>query len=307
MLGCCCKKCSDILADTYENITKVRPIDPAGEGVAPYARGWYRFSASGCELLSSVAAPNGCGHTGEAVCYTHGYDRVALSFLGKITGVDACAGAEGELVSSIIDNCFRKTGAKTTFHRASPHCGMGFKNVASEAFWPGRFGFVDSGGECCNTGGQDQSKYTAIEDTETVTYDRLLWITSGSVFGPSVENYSNNSRAQTCSVDDSGNLTRTGFMASSSGTLGFSGGVVDESASSRYEDNCTGVPTVKPPWHEIPSYLKGLCGIITFRYLENGGDPVDDWVEISGTAAELTNLKIQAVPAASSDPGGDPA
>ena len=64
---------------------------------------------------------------------------------------------------------------------------------------------------------------------------------------------------------------------------------------------------MKPPWHEIPSYLKGLCGIITFRYLENGGDPVDDWVEISGTAAELTDLKIQAVPAASSDPGGDPA
>ena len=206
---CCCNNChvAPPDADQFENITKVEDYaaspDPAG--IAPYARPWNEISGGAC-ILASVE-PSTCGAAGDKVCYNVGFDRVPLTTFDGLSGVKGCNAGPGEIVSQIIDNCYRKTGSKVSF--ADPCKRVGWKGVQAYALWPGRFGFINSA--CCTTGGLEAFKYQSIRVRFTSDYSSSL-VSHGAPEDPVLIESSTRNIVldQTASVSGFGNVSRSG-------------------------------------------------------------------------------------------------
>lgn len=206
-LPCCCAGCaaSPGPVKRFVNATKVSAY-PGGAGtIDVYPRVYY--TACACSPASSS-----CGGTAEPVCYTHGYDLTIPENEWTVPGVFAPDAAGGELVSQVVDNYFKHDG--TTMLTFPTHCTYGWKAVLAKSIWQGRFGFIDSGGSCCPTGGTEQIKYrTATESAICVVADS--WVRkdcAGVTTQTGQRNYSSNC-SQTSSVDDYGNITRAGAVS----------------------------------------------------------------------------------------------
>ena len=297
-LGCCCN-CRVTLpeVDVWENATKVAawPGNADQTPIAPYARAWGVLQDGSCMLAGDE--PNAtCGKNDgtQGVCYDMSFDGTGLSSnpLALPGGVQPCSGGAGDMVSQVIQNCFRKTGAKTNFSHA---CVGGWKGVAAFREWPGRYGFVR--GPVCDcatdTDLKQQWKYSTIAHRESASYTlaRHNIVLEGGV-PTEVDTTLSYSHAfmQTATVDSFGNVTRTGFINSSRSDTG------DPSYDGT--DNCAGVfasgvlpdasfPGYKPGVPAGPSGGGASCGVIT-------------WEGSSGTAEELTALALMT-PAANYD------
>jgi hypothetical protein len=284
--GCCCGNCESYLVDEFKNVTKVRPY-ATGEtaGIAPYARGWYQISDTGCQLLSMY--PPDCGDPNQPVCYTHGFDNVGLTKAENVTGIDSCTGDGGEMVSQVINNCFQKTGNKIDLTQTGPRCGMGWKGVQAIAVWPGRFGMVNSGGACCNTGGQEQSKFKSISHKETCTNDMV----TDHVYGDDQIFTYLHDFDQTATVDDYGNISRVGRVRTYIYNEATSGGIT---TVIRDDEGCDGSDAVGGKYEEIggplmppgPAQISAACGIISWDDYDGTN------TDISGTAEELNALEL---------------
>jgi len=299
ILGCCCGGCAPapVPVPEFENVTRVTG------GVAPYARPWYY-----CNLGSCV--PEDCDVPG-AACHSQGYDLTVPLNRWNVPGILDCEADGAAMVSKIADNCYRSTGAEVSF---PSHCSYGWKGVQSKAVWPGMFGFVNSGGPCCPTGGQQQSKYTSIKIKE-IAYFYHTSTTSDrcdGLPGVQVENYYRSECEQTAIVDSYGNVRRTGSGGISITIWNKQGGVKDPG---NIEGSCylpdavgfistggtLGVPVSAGV---IPAAVAGFtaeCGTIYWR--RNPATFISDY---TGTAAELNVMGLFA-PLADTTQGTDPA
>lgn len=272
--NCCCD-CLPLTADGFVNVTTVNG------GSAPYARP--AFDSLNCD-------PVDCGDSwsidGKA-CYTRGFDNVPLALQQNVTGIDACSGESGAMVSAVIDNCFAATGSKVSFPRTGPRCGMGWKGVQAYAQWPGRYGFVDT--PCCITDGvtgvrtpTKQFKYTGITFTQTndVTTTFTDWVGPGDL----VHSY-HQSLEQTAVVDDYGNVNRSGHMNSTDVRYGLE----------NITDNCRGATVPRTdateellfPFISGPTVFDSVCSAMTWK--DMGG------TDRNGTLAELNALELYKV------------
>ena len=219
-IGCCCR-CKKRLppVDIWENITKVAayPSAPDPTPISPYSRPWYEWSSPSCVLASDPVAT--CGGSNQEVCFNQGFDG---STVGDGSGTDAarvvpdgieeCNPAEGETVDGAANNCYRKPGTQADL---SHDCLPGWKGVTAVAWWPGRYGFSggDTNGQaCCNSGGQEQSKYSSFRHHVLIETTQDYWDYQ-AYLGFDDYHYTENSSEdwdQTATVDAYGNISRTG-------------------------------------------------------------------------------------------------
>ena len=207
MISPCCCGCAPSPGPVkrFVNATKVSNYPGSAGTIDPYARVYY----TACSCSPDISECNG---TGQPVCYTHGYDLTIPTNEWTVPGVFPPDATGGELVSQVIDNYFKHDG--TTMLTYPSHCTYGWKAVLAKSIWQGRAGFIDSGVSCCNTGGQEQIKYRTISESAVCTVNDS-WIRkncSGSTTGTFQRNYSSNCN-QTSSVDDYGNITRSGSVS----------------------------------------------------------------------------------------------
>lgn len=209
--GCCCQSCRVSLppVDQWENITTVHayPGNADETPIAPYARGWYVYQSGSCILERDE--PNAtCGRNDgtQGVCYDMNFDGTSGSsnWLAAPEGITECTAGVDETVSVMDLNCYRKTGEQIDFSHA---CTPGWKGVCAEAVWPGRFGFIDGGDECCPDE-TPQSRFTSISMSVVMTNEEKRMDHGTSNLR---EHYTHASDwSQVASVDAHGNVTRTG-------------------------------------------------------------------------------------------------
>jgi hypothetical protein len=230
------------------------------------------------------------------VCYDYGYDGVAIG-IGTITGVFAESG--GAMVSEIADNFYKSDG--TTMMEFPSHCTYGWKAVAAKAPWPGRPGFINSG--CCDGVGTGVTKYKTITSYERsyakVTLDQTSSCPGDEPVLNIVEEYEH-IITQTATVDDYGNVTRSGSVLVS---YVVTSNIADTiTVSSCKMADATGNPATSAAGNAIPhsaDYAQAMaplggvpldaeCGIIEFGF----GTPSNPLDVISGvgTASELNSL-----------------
>ena len=192
LLNCCCG-CSSHTVPGWTNTTKVDDYsetpDPAG--TAPYTRPlnyWYLHSC----------VPDG-RVDGEPMLGTMGFDGS-----GNLDGGITPGGTV-----TVDRNGYELSGANVTIDNPC----YGWKAVAAIAEWPGRFGFLDGPG-CCEGSGQNQTKYTSIEFYQH-SYGKNEYEvtqTACSLSNEYYEEYYDCEINQTATVDDYGNVTRTGSI-----------------------------------------------------------------------------------------------
>ena len=215
LLPCCCQ-CHLAPDDTDEfiNVTRVASYNSAAPApIPPYARYRYFIEDGTCKDYHSYVSPS-CDVDGQPVCWDMGYDRSVPSSQWVIPGIQDCTGEGGEMVSKIADNCYKKTGNKVSYR---DNCKLyGWKGVQARAVWPGLFGFVNSGGACCPSGGQQQSKYSTVamefEILRDSTSNARASCSDPTAFYSS-HIYTRVTGNQTATVDRYGNVTRTGSMS----------------------------------------------------------------------------------------------
>lgn len=266
MLGLCCCGCEPVPAPVLRYI---QSTVVAGGG-SPYTRP-YAFGS--------------CAGVVGDVCQYQGFDAVTLTEPNKMTGVAGSSG--GDLVSQIADNYFSNSGG--TLLEFPSHCIYGWKAVSAKAFWQGRWGFMS--GSCCDDVSGSVKYRTITEITTASAYVKNESKSCGVTVGGVLEEYFTVNTTKTASVDDYGNITKSGGSTTEYRSL------VDGIETSRLtwcDENHTGF---KPSGlglseHRIPGGdmpLTASCGIITI----GGNTPgTNDVPETTGTAAEINALEL---------------
>jgi hypothetical protein len=263
-------------------------------------RPWKDCVLGGCPTATT------CGDVGEPVCYNFGFDNVAIAPLSPISGIDDCTG--GELVSQILQNCYSHDGS--TMYSIDTHCGQGWKGVAATKIWQGIPGFVDSGSPCCNDGGILEVKYKTQSVSEVGRVFRRLNQTErtnavcASIASEFVQIEYSHDINQASSLDDYGNVSRTGGITMLSKTTQTSG--ADTYLSSCLYADVTGstagfsefgwaFPNLSPfvPASDFP--LSAECGIINVGYA-SGHPNHGNFPSVQGTSEELNALEYFAAP-----------
>jgi hypothetical protein len=282
---CCCDDdCGDHVVPEYTNTTQVDNYTSGPALIAPYSRPWFVSDGSGGCLPASSTI---CGEADQPKCYTHGFDGVPVDGL-DISGITPGGDVTVDL------NGYEATAGTVTI---SNPC-YGWKAVAARAVWPGRFGFINSGTGCCPDGSETetkvQTKYTSIT---TVVHGRFeSTYTVPQCAGPDLVStvlleidYS-----QTASVDEYGNLTRSGSVSvnfSSTGDPTITSCIVGDNPGARFAGSAAGnfgdMDGMNVPRDLMP--LDANCGIISVG--TPGADPLD-FPNHTGTATELNALEI---------------
>lgn len=298
LLPCCCG-CGDHTAPGYNNTTTVLSYDdPPGANIPPYTRPLYEIASGAC--VGVVSSP------GDPVAGDQGFDRSFISPNAAPPGITAGGTVTVDL------NGYEASGSNVTITNPC----YGWKAVAAKAVWPGRFGFL-TGSDCCPTGGQTQTKYTTITETEH-SFGHFTKDIVSACEGTATVNYEEfyeTDITQTATVDAYGNITRTGSMSfvhwfKTDGVLQPDFGTTD--GSGVVQDICdftsaigtTGGSAGDPiPGGTTPAAnfapaafmpFSAACGAI----IMGGGDPIATRVPaFTGTAAEIT-----AAVAASANP-----
>jgi hypothetical protein len=286
LLTCCCQGGCQLSYSVpgFDNVTTVTDYaDPPGSNIAPYARVENELDgAGGC-----VPPSTGCG-PGQQVCYPSGFDRSADKYGGISTPGTA-----------VNHNGYQASGSNVTI---SNPC-YGWKAVAVEVHWPGVWGFIYSGPACCASAGQDQTKYTSITSETHARYFLRIEHVGPSCYDEDpgwyfeteliVEAY------QVASVDEFGNLTRSGSVSVYQETRGTYQNSTDID-SCDLDDN-PGAWGGLLPVGDVP--LSARCGIIGFGHpAPTTGNKV---APVTGTKAELNALELFAPPASQAE-SGDP-
>ncbi len=213
MFGCCCG-CAPLVADEWVNVTRVHDYSdpPNPDGRSPYSRAWNVIGSDGSCTLAASTDPPTCGDPGLAVCYDTGFDGTPVG-PGYVPGVLPCpTGSTGTGPVSVVgQNCYQKTGQTVSIPRSGENCGLGWKGVQAYAAWPGRFGFIRSGGACC--GGPTADECTGLEDSKYLTianFVRATYTRTEQVFyaGTWLTENCAHDWTQTASTDPYGNVTR---------------------------------------------------------------------------------------------------
>jgi len=183
-------------------------------------------------------------------------------------GLPPCGTSGGPSV--IGSNTYTSAGTKQNYTGLCRK--TGWKNVQARATWPGIFGFVNSGADCCPENSPPQSKFTGID------YENQAEFTESIYNFPdyyTTRNYTHHFK-QNAQVDNYGNLTRTGYKHSHDiGTSSYS-----EMGNFDHEDNCdgsygTGLTILGPTkdgeleWFVVPIYE----GTKWWTYLCGSGTP----------------------------------
>ena len=283
LLNCCCGCKPTYTVPEFTNTTSVTDYG-GGANIAPYSRLWYDMVSGSCTF--TPAEP------GEPVDYNQGFDGSPAT-LNVIPGITPGGSVTIDL------NGYVASGGNVEI---SNPC-YGWKAVAALAVWPGRFGFINSGGACCPDGGQEQTKYRTVTVTveaeyfSTFTRDNYC---DGVTAATTYEYFHSVQMSQTATVDEYGNLTRSGSVEIVSWSK--TNGVLDapELNSCNIADNA-GIALIGSaggnfpigdgiiPAGDLP--LDASCGIISV------GDSSTDPFHVptmSGTVEELNALNLYA-------------
>lgn len=252
MLPCCCG--CDPSPTPVKRFVQATHVDnyPTLSGKIPvYPRVYY----TSCFCSPSDTDCNGAG---EPVCYTHGYDGSIPSNAWNVPGVQPPDISGGELVSQILDNYFKHDG--TTMQEFPSHCTYGWKAVAAQALWRGRWGFVN--GNCgCDEGDaiNPDFKYSSM----TYACSSSQTVTNTGSYGSRVVTH-NIEWNQTCTVDGDGNIIRSGSRRSNKTDT------ATTPTPEEWTDNCYGLTPIDNSWSEntgnsmwAPPACDAACGIIT--------------------------------------------
>ncbi len=311
MFGCCCG-CAPLVADEWVNVTRVHDYSdpPNPDGISPYSRAWNVIGTDGSCTLAASTTPPTCGDPGQGVCYDKGFDGSAIT-PGDVPGVLSCpTGSTGTGPVSVVgQNCYQKTGQTVSIPRSGENCGLGWKGVQAYAAWPGRFGFIRSGGACC--GGPTADEYTGLEDSKYLTianFVRATYTRTEQVFyaGTWLTENCAHDWTQTASTDRYGNVTRAGtkstdmrvdYSENYSGThpQGYQRrhGCYDRPITS--ESNPTGATAQFPvAYQDLFNLLSNTavsCGAVTTGWNSTWGDfGADTWQQfIANLQAAITN------------------
>lgn len=254
MRNCCC--CNPSASDVYSNSATM--VDGAGNPGFPATLQPYDQCGEGSTGGCGIPSPRNCGGADQPPCGSSGGPSV------------------------IGNNNYSPTGDKQTF--TGPCRKTGWKNVQARATWPGIFGFVNSGVDCCPTDAPPQFKYTKIKETilGNFTYKRI----SIYSFLNWDETYSHDYE-QISTVSDIGNITRTGRVnwfhewTNENGTFGPGNQNCGGATGAGYDwaEGGQGVIVDQPLWD-----FWAICGNITFQTA--GGN------YYNGTADELNALNL---------------
>jgi hypothetical protein len=272
---------------SFLNVTQVDNYTTGPALIDPYSRPWFISDGSGGCLSAT------CGGTDEMKCWYSGFDGSDITVGNSIGGITPGSATvayqngyeDAETTVTILNPCY------------------GWKAVAARAVWAGRFGFVNSGGQCCPDGTETetkvQTKYTSITTVISGTFEATF--TLPNCAGPTVVYYGilTVDCSQTASVDSDGNLTRTGsvsigYVTKTDGVDDFTpidSCVIGDNPGARYAGTAAGnfgqIFGGIIPRGDMP--FDASCGIITIGSV--GGNPLD-FPYSTGTAEELTDAEI---------------
>jgi len=261
MRNCCC--CNPTASDVYSNSATM--LDGAGNPDFPATLQPYDLCGEGSTGGCGIPSPRNCGGADQPPCGSSGGPSV------------------------IGSNDYSPTGDQQIY--TGPCRKTGWKNVQARATWPGVFGFINTGLSCCPTDSPPQAKYKSIHHDESYyysinsTYSGPLGSTNRTFTSSGIWN-------QTATVDNYGNLNRSGNVSSAKSLTGASipGDDYDLSESCTgcfagtesddiYTDPEAAPNNIVPGMPAFASNLSAGCGVINY-----GGH--------SGTAAEMTALNL---------------
>lgn len=289
MMPCCCG-----CAPAPEPVKRFTNVTQVTGGIAPYMR-----PQNDCSV--GVCITPACGGVGQPVCYDHNFDGTPYDWVAGIKGIADCTG--GALVSLIADNCYSHDGS--TMYSIDTHCGQGWKGVAASKNWQGMFGFINSGSPCCYTGGTVTNKYRVqnVLEEGSFAYRNDNTLRCDGSPDDFVETTYEHNLQQTSTVDDYGNVSRSGGIRMKFKQTQTSG--TNSYLSSCLFDDCTGesagltgawtYPNLSPfiPRADFP--LSAQCGIISVGYPL--GDPNHGlFPSVQDTAANLNAASYMSPP-----------